>query len=192
MGRKTLQRVNNFPYHVTIRSNNKEWFDLPMDQIWKICIRSLCRARYKYPVKIEVFVLMGNHYHLLLYTPDADIDKFMHSLNSLLSKEIRSISGRINRIFGDRYKWSIVNCDKYYQNVIRYILQNPVRANIVKHCQDYKYSTLYYQVRNKQLPITLPEYFVQEDFLNFINKRISQEKSKIFHKKIRQNNFIKL
>ena len=33
------------------------------------------------PVKIEAFVLMSNHYHLLLYTPDANLDKFMNVLS---------------------------------------------------------------------------------------------------------------
>ena len=169
MPRKPLIRVDNRPYHVTIRSNNKEWFDLPMKLVWKICIDALRQASFKYPVKIDSFVLMSNHYHLLLYTPNADIDKFMSVLNSTISREIRSYTGRINRIFGDRYRWKLINCDQYYQNVIRYVFQNPIKAKITKRCEDYLYSTLYYQLKNIEIGFTLPTKFIGSRFIEFIN-----------------------
>ena len=74
MGRKNLIRQNEFPYHVTIRTCNKNWFLIPMYQMWDICYDCLKLSLEKIPVNIHSFVLMNNHYHLLLTTPDSNID----------------------------------------------------------------------------------------------------------------------
>jgi putative transposase len=170
MGRKNLIRTDQYPYHVTIRTNNKEWFDIPMETVWKICKNCISRARDKVDVNIEAFVLMNNHYHLLLYTPDANLDKFMFFLNKYISHEIRTLTGRINRIFGDRYYWQIIQSDRRYQNVVRYIFQNPLRKKIVKRCENYRYSTLYYQARTDFFPCPLPQDFKSEYYLDFVNQ----------------------
>ena len=81
MPRKNLIRCNNLPYHVTSRANNKEWFALPMDQVWKICQDCLKAAFDLHKVEIIAFVLMNNHYHLILRTPDANLDQFMYEFN---------------------------------------------------------------------------------------------------------------
>ncbi|EQC48754.1 transposase IS200-like protein [Bacteriovorax sp. BSW11_IV] len=155
MPRKKLIRTNLYPYHVTIRCNNKEWFDVPLHIVWNICKRALCRANSKHPVKVQAFVLMSNHYHLMIWTPLANIDKFMFELNRSISFEIRSKTGRINRIFGDRYKWTLIDNSDYYSVVLRYIYQNPIKKGIVEICEDYPFSTLNYLVKNKSFPLEL-------------------------------------
>ena len=52
MPRKNLIRTNLHPYHITIRSNNRDWFELPMDDIWEISKQSLMLANKKYPAKV--------------------------------------------------------------------------------------------------------------------------------------------
>jgi putative transposase len=186
MTRKNLIRSSEFPYHVTIRSNNKEWFDLPRDVVWSICLAGLTRANFKYPVKIEAFVLMSNHYHLLLYTPNADLDKFMNAFNTYLSKEIRIRTRRINRIFADRYNWKLINNNTYYMTVLRYIFQNPLRANLVAKCQDYPYSTLYLQLYQGQTGIKFPNDFIEDEYLSFFNQIISKEDQKKIKSELHQ------
>ena len=149
MPRKILIRTNQFPYHITLRSNNKDWFELPLSIMWKLCKQSIAKAQASYPTNIEAFVLMANHYHLLIWTPNSDIDKFMYVLNSSISKEIRIRTKRINRIFGDRYKWTLVDHERYYLQVLRYIYQNPVKAQVTSTCHDYPFSTLRYIYLNE-------------------------------------------
>jgi len=189
MARKNLIRVNNYPYHVTIRTNNREWFNIPQSVIWKIAISSIHIANYKYPVNIDAFVLMNNHYHLLLYTPDANLDKFMNILNSNISREIRRRTGRINRIFGDRYKWKIITSEQYYLTVIKYILQNPLRALLVKKCEEYRYSTIFYQINNIAIGIRLPPSFISDEFLAFINVPLENTKTLELKKSLNQIGF---
>lgn len=144
MPRRKLVRQNQFPYHVTTRTNNKDWFSIPIYEVWDICKFALIRAQNANPVIVHCFVLMGNHYHLLITTPESDIDKFMFYFNKGLSDLINKRSGVINHKFSNRYSWSIVDKKNYLFNVYRYIYQNPVRAKITKDCFSYPYSSLHF------------------------------------------------
>lgn len=182
MPRKNLIRTDQFPYHVTIRCNNKEWFDLPREDVWRYCISSIRIASKKYPVKIQAFVLMGNHYHLMIWTPNSDLDRFMYEMNRTLSKYLRQETRRINRIFGDRYKWSLIQNEIYYQIVLKYIYQNPVRAGISNFCEEYRFSTLYYFLNLDILPFELynPTLGDKNEFLKWINNEYEKrEREKI-------------
>ena len=159
MPRKNLIRSHLYPYHVTIRCNNKEWFDLPLSEIWQICLEAFAYAISKVYVKIQAFVLMSNHYHLLIWTPDSNLDRFMFFFNYNISKKIRVRTGRINRIFGDRYRWTLVQEESYFNAVLIYIYQNPLRQHLVLKCEDYPFSTLKYFVNNMPLPFLLDRPF---------------------------------
>lgn len=57
-----------------------------------------------HPVNILAFVLMNNHFHLLIQTPDSNIDQFMQRFKLFASTKIRFETQRINQKFGDKYK----------------------------------------------------------------------------------------
>jgi len=191
MPRIPLIRTNSHPYHVTIRCNNREWFDLPLKQVWEICLSSLKKSYAKFPVKVHVFLLMGNHYHLLLTTPESNLDLFMGRFNSELSKRIRGITGRINRVFGGRYKWSLIKDDRHFRNVLKYIYLNPVRAKIVGHPENYPFSSLFYLKRKWTFIIPLHDtYFGEFDkFLEWINQFYRQEENVALKQALRKNEF---
>lgn len=142
MPRKKLIRQSDFPYHVVSRTNNKEWFKLELSEVWDIFNNALIHANNHSKATIHAFVLMSNHYHLLITTPNADIDFFMMNFNRYISNKINQKSGVINHKFANRYNWSIINKESYLYNVYRYIYQNPVRAGITSHCWKYPYSSL--------------------------------------------------
>ena len=191
MPRKNLIRTSSCPYHITIRSNNRDWFDISLDKMWNICIAAIKYANNKHLVKVQAFVLMSNHYHLIIWTPNSDIDRFMFYLNYQISKSVRIETGRINRIFGDRYKWSLIKDQKYYLIVLRYIYQNPIRAALSKRCENYKYSTIFYHIRNNHLGIQLfnPIHGNQILFLKWINENTDKTLNTQLHKAIRKPTF---
>ena len=115
-----------------------------MKSLWDICKEALIYAQSRNPVVISCFMLMGNHCHLLLTTPNSDIDKFMMNFNRKISLLINDSSGVINHKFSNRYKWSIVQDQHYLLNVYRYIYQNPVRAKLVSNCLTYPYSSIHF------------------------------------------------
>lgn len=157
MPRKNLIRTNLHYYHITTRSNHKDWFALPSEELWEISQKSFLRAQENNPADVSQYVLMGNHYHLLIKTPNEDIDRFMFWFNKTFSNLLRERSGKENRMFGSSYKWSLVRNERYLSNVRRYIYQNPIRAGLCQECGDYPYSTLYYKVRGLKCGFPLEE-----------------------------------
>ncbi|MBK25594.1 MAG: hypothetical protein CME70_16475 [Halobacteriovorax sp.] len=142
MPRKNLIRQSQFPYHVYIRTTNKDWFKIPMYRMWELCFECLEYALDKENVVIHAFVLMSNHYHLLVTTPESNLDKFMEHFNRRLSKKINQEAKMQNHKFANRYKWTIVGTRSYLFNIYRYIYQNPIRAGLCQRCIDYPYTSL--------------------------------------------------
>jgi putative transposase len=132
MARRKLIRQSDFPYHINTRTNNKTWFNIPIFEVWDSCKESLVYAQSKKSAVIHCFVLMGNHYHVLITTPDNNIDEFMMFFNMKLSKLINQKSRVINHKFSNRYKWSIIDNEGYLLNAYRYIYQNSLNKRNFK------------------------------------------------------------
>ena len=78
-------------------------------------------------LRIYAFVLMSNHYHLLVCTPQGNLSKAMQRLQSSYSTWFRVRHGVSGHVFGGRYKAPLVDGDAYLLGVSRYIHLNPVR-----------------------------------------------------------------
>ncbi len=174
MPRKPLIRSTNLPYHVTSRSNNKEWFTLPLPEMWRLSQSCMKEANEIHPVEIISFVLMGNHYHLLILTPKGNLDLFMYEFNKRLAINIKARTGQINRIFGGRYKWCLIESQKHFMNCYKYIYQNPIRAGIVSRCEEYPHSTLQSILGKSKFKIQLHDrYGFKDEFgLMWLNEKI--------------------
>ena len=173
MPRKKLIRSSQFPYHITSRSNNREWFYIPLENLWDYCQELLSKGEKLFKVKIYAFVLMSNHYHLCVLTPEANIDQFMRFFNKSLGQRISWESGRINRTFGAPYKWTLITNEAYFLSVIRYVYQNPLRASICERCENYPYSDL--SARN-----------ADQEFLEWINRKQCRYDSEKTRKNLRK------
>jgi putative transposase len=194
MTRKQLIRTSEFPYHITARSNNQEWFQLPMNEVWNLCLDSLKVAYEKHPVEVISFVLMSNHYHLMLKTPHSNLDLFMYEFNKSISLGLRKKTNRMNRMFGNRYKWCMIQSNKYFSNCLRYVYQNPLRANLVFQCQDYPYSTLYYNVKGQSFVVPLyTKYGFDDEYkIRWYNQKIQESESLAIKKGLARRSIISL
>ncbi|MDD4975360.1 MAG: hypothetical protein PHY93_13455 [Bacteriovorax sp.] len=81
MPRKPLICSENLLHHVTSRSHNKEQFPLPIKRVRELANYSFREANEIHLINLISFVLMSNHYHLLLYTPMGNLDRFMYKFN---------------------------------------------------------------------------------------------------------------
>jgi putative transposase len=133
----------NFPYHVTARSNNREWFALDPEKCWHTFSNFLFFSANAFGAQIHAFVLMSNHFHLLISTPNADLATFMNRFMTETSVAINDQAMRANHVFGGRYKGCLIDEPYYYANAMKYVYRNPVAAGIVKRVEDYKFSTLH-------------------------------------------------
>ena len=142
MPRKSIIRSNEHYYHLTGRSNNKDFFELPLEDVWQILCDLLGKLQKQFDLKIAAFVLMNNHFHLLMLTPEEDIDWVMFYFMKDSTKIINKHAGRINRVYGSRYRGCLIDNQQYLLSAYKYIYQNPVRAGLTERAQDYKFSTL--------------------------------------------------
>lgn len=142
MARKSLIKTADAPYHITGRSNNKEFFYIKLTELWQIFMECFNQAQEQYNCQFHAFVLMSNHYHLLVSTPQSNIDEVMHYIQREVARKANKQSSRINHFFGGRYKWSVVDNENYYWNVVKYIFRNPVRADLCQRVEKYKFSSL--------------------------------------------------
>lgn len=184
MPRKNLIRSKHLPYHVTARSHNKVQFELLAPEMWEVVKQSFKEAYLAHPVELISFVLMSNHYHMLLITPEGNIDLFLYEFNKRIALKIQKRTVNINQIFGGRYKWCLIETQNYFMNCYRYVYQNPIRAGLSKDCESYAYSTLGLIINNENFIIPLhDEYgFNDRHGLKWLNQPIEEKEMKILKK----------
>ncbi len=149
MARKPLYRTNEFPYHVTARCNNQEWYFLDKNICWDIFKSEIKKVSERYNFETHAFTLMSNHFHWMLSTPDANIDEGMKYFMTRTSHAIAKETGRKNRIYGARYKPTVILTQNHYESALKYVYLNPVKAKICENPFDYRWSTLV----DKSVPI---------------------------------------
>jgi putative transposase len=142
MARKKIQLQNEFPYHVFNRMADQRFFEIPINQVWRICENTLYETAVLFGIKIHAFVLMGNHYHMAVTTPEANLSDAMEFLQSRIASGISLAKGCPSVRFQSRYKWSIAKRNQDFLNLVAYIYLNPVRAKITEDAGAYRYSTL--------------------------------------------------
>lgn len=186
MPRKAIERSRDHYYHITARSNNREYFFLSLDEVWEVMNLRLESLQKEHGIRIAAFVLMNNHFHMLVLTPNLDIDRLMYFFMKGVTLDIQKRTKRINKIFGGRYKGSMIDSYEYLMNVYKYIYRNPVEAKLVARAETYLYSSLYF--KNKidsrmsfQLERVLShlsvDRFVDSLELEWINQSFSQPES---------------
>jgi REP-associated tyrosine transposase len=85
--------------------------------------------------------LMGTHYHLLLVTPEADLDAGMHSLNGRYAQTFNQRHGTRGHVFQSRYQSRFIQTDGHLFEVTRYIAMNPVEAGLCRRPGDWPWSS---------------------------------------------------
>lgn len=143
MPRKPLIYTHEHPYHISARSNNKEWFYLSMSECWNIFAEGLNRVRDRYEFQTHLFVLMNNHYHLIGQCSEKhNLGEVMSWLQKFVSRKINGSSGRINHIFGGPYRGCLIQDPRHYARVYKYVARNPISAGIEIDVFKYPYTTL--------------------------------------------------
>ncbi len=150
MGRPLRIEYNGAFYHVVTHGNGRLWlFKENSDYNYFLDILGIGVKKFK--VKVHAFVLMRNHIHLLIETPLGNLSTFMKFVLSRYGSKYNKKSKRHGSVFKSRYGSFLVQKDKYYLTLIRYIYQNPVKAKIVDRAEDYRWSSLYYLLHPQEM-----------------------------------------
>jgi REP element-mobilizing transposase RayT len=114
-------------HHVVTRGNNKRRIYIDDRDRTLFCL-TVSRVARKYEWRVLAYVLMRNHYHLLLSTGDRGLSGGMHDVNLGHALQFNTRHSRINHLFGKRYWSRHLTTEGAVQNAARYIIQNPRRA----------------------------------------------------------------
>ncbi|MCP4270524.1 MAG: transposase [Gammaproteobacteria bacterium] len=141
MARLPRFNIPGIPQHVIQRGNNRNnCFYTHMDR--KIFLSKLKEYSEKFNVAIHSYILMSNHVHLLLSPKEGDaVSCLLQSLGRYYVRYFNKTHGRTGTLWEGRFKSTLVDSDNYFLTVSRYIELNPVRANMVKHPDEYPWSS---------------------------------------------------
>jgi REP element-mobilizing transposase RayT len=153
-------------YHVTSRGDRQEAiFEDDQDRTAFLNVLGEVISRFRW--RCHAYCLMGNHYHLMIETPEGNLTKGMRQLNGVFTQWSNRRHKRSGHVFQGRYKAILVDRDSYFLELARYIVLNPVRAAMVKHPNQWKWSS--YGATSGSA--TAPAWLTTEDLLAEFAKR---------------------
>jgi putative transposase len=147
-------------YHVIARGERREDIFTSDGDKERFLVK-LAETNEKFRLLIHAYVLMDNHYHLLVETCQANLGKAMHHLNASYSNWFCHKYRIVGSVFQGRYKAILVEKDAYLKMLSAYIHLNPVRAKIVPRPALYRFSSMpYYSGKAKP-----PKFLHTQDLL---------------------------
>ena len=149
MGRPIRIQYPGALYHVTSRGNERRDIFVDDDDRRKF-LGILADYHDRFGVVLHCYVLMDNHYHLVLETPLGNLVKVMHGVNSSYTGYFNRRYVRAGHLFQGRYKAIVVDKDAYLLELSRYVHLNPVRAGIVKGPEEYVWSSYLGYIRKSK------------------------------------------
>jgi putative transposase len=127
-------------YHVTARGNLRAAVFLDDEGRGRFLAR-LERACEWDGLICHAYCLMGNHYHLLVETPRANLGKAMHRINSGYVQWFNLRYSSEGHLFERRYRSSIVRGGGRQMETVRYIVRNPLRAGLCRAPEAWLWSS---------------------------------------------------
>ena len=127
-------------WHVTSRGNERKSI-FRDDHDRERFLALLGEAVVKYGWILIDYMLLGNHFHLTILTPETTLSRGMQWLNSQYVRWFNRRHRRVGHLFQGRFDGTLVDSDSYFLRLCRYVVRNPVRAGMVGHPKDWKWSS---------------------------------------------------
>lgn len=141
MPRRARLRLPGVPVHVIQRGNNRTACFFA-DQDYQLYLEWLGEYAKASGVLIHAYVLMTNHVHLLASQEDLNgIGQMMKRLGQRYVQYINREYRRSGTLWEGRYRSCLVDAEQYLLTCQRYIELNPVRARMVEHPAEYRWSS---------------------------------------------------
>jgi REP-associated tyrosine transposase len=144
------------PLHVIQRGNNRQTIFLSDDDR-EIFLGWLLATTRDHGCRVHAYVLMTNHIHLLLTPERADsLPRTMQSIGRRYVRYVNDMHGRTGTLWEGRYRAAPIHSEPYLMACYRYIELNPVRAKMVRHPRDHRWSSYRANAQGVVDPIVSP------------------------------------
>jgi putative transposase len=157
MPRRPRGELRGEIHHVLNRGNNRQAvFHDERDH--REFIQAMRNAKARIPIEIYSFTTMSNHFHAVMRPRDIDtLSRFVHAwLSDHASKHNRRYD-LPGHIWQGRFKAFPVAGDDHFLTVMKYVLQNPVRAGLVANARDYPWSSLNHRAITDPWPLPVAD-----------------------------------
>lgn len=141
MARLPRLTLPGYPHHVIQRGNNRQAiFACTAD--YQALLDLLDENARKFDVAIHAYVLMSNHFHLLV-TPETTegLPQMMQAVGRRYVRYFNDRQGRSGTLWEGRYKSALIQTERYLLACMAYMDLNPVRAGLVAQARDYPWSS---------------------------------------------------
>ncbi|MHB8789155.1 MAG: transposase [Desulfobulbaceae bacterium] len=150
-------------YHVTSRGNARADIFLT-DSDRQAFLDVLAGVIEKYNWLCHAYCLLGNHYHLIIETPDPNLSLGMRQLNGVYTQAFNRAHQRVGHVFQGRFKAILVEKGSHLLELCRYVVLNPVGAGMVAKPDDWRWSSYKYTAHGGKAPEFLTNDWVLGQF----------------------------
>ena len=126
----------NYFYHITCRGQRKNPLFFSDDD-FNAYYSIINNVAQDMDMEIYGYCLMRNHVHLLLRRRENSLEHFFRLVNTRYAMYFNEKYDLVGRVFQGRFKSSTVLDEQYLFYILHYIHNNPVKANLVEHPEDY-------------------------------------------------------
>lgn len=158
MPRRARLSIAGIPWHIIQRGNNRSAC-FYADEDYRRYLETLEEQAKKFDCAVHAYVLMTNHVHLLL-TPakEESAGLLMKHLGQRYVQYINRRYRRTGTLWEGRFRSCLAQSEHYVLSCYRYIELNPVRANMVAHPRDYRWSSYPANAYGKSERLIKPHY----------------------------------
>lgn len=150
-----IQYENAF-YHVMNRGRGRRWI-FHKEAYYRAFLKTLEESHERFDARFHAYCLMGNHYHLLVETPLANLDRIMRHINGVYTQRYNRLKRTDGPLFRGRYKAILVDESAYLLQVSRYIHRNPLEVKGASEdtLDNYEWSSYLAYINRKKPPVWL-------------------------------------
>ena len=141
MARQPRLTVAAYPHHIIQRGNNRQL--IVLDDADRQFLLALWQAQAQAcQVAVHAYVLMSNHFHLLVTPDTADgVPRMMQAVGRSYVRYFNNRHGRSGTLWEGRYRSTLIETERYLLACMVYIDLNPVRAGLAETAADYPWSS---------------------------------------------------
>lgn len=163
MARPLRIQVPGAVYHVTSRGNARQ--DIVADDRDRTqWLTLLAHVVDRYGWLCHAYCLMDKNYHLLVETPQPNLSLGMRQLNGRYTQAYNRRHERMGHLFQGRFTAILVEKDAHLLELCRYVVLNPVRAELVSHPRQWARSSYWATVRESTAPVWLTTDWMLHQF----------------------------
>jgi len=125
----------------------------------------LCETASIHALTIHAYVLMDNHYHLIVENKRNNLSDAMRQINAMYAQYFNKKYNRSGHLWQGRYKSWYIFDESYLFTLFKYIEYNPIKAGEAKKPGEFPF-TLLYDVRNSDIPECMKDSFIFSHYSN--------------------------